>query len=69
MFTPINKFFVENVNPTRTVFYRGENGISFAEFARDVARMANIFAKTQNDTIVLFIPDNIYLFYVCFIDA
>lgn len=66
MFTPINKFFVENVNPTRTVFYRGENGISFAEFARDVARMANIFAKTQNDTIVLFIPDNIYLFYVCF---
>ena len=66
MFTPINKFFVENISPTRTVFYRGKNGISFAEFACDVARMANIFAKIQNDTVVLFIPDDIYLFYVCF---
>ena len=66
MFTEINKLFISNIPSTRTVFYRGDVAVSFGEFSHDVARLANIFSKTDNDTVILFIPDNIYLFYVCF---
>lgn len=66
MFTEINKLFISGIPSTRTVFYRGDTAVSFGEFSHDVARMANIFSKIDNDTVILFIPNNIYLFYVCF---
>lgn len=66
MLAAINKFFISNVEPTRTVFFRGNEAISFTEFSRDVAHMANIFSRVHDDTIILFVPDNIYLFSVCF---
>ena len=66
MFTEINKLFISNISPTRTIFYRGEDAVSFGDFSRDVARMANIFSQTDKDTVILFVPENIYLFYVCF---
>ena len=66
MFTEINKFFTGNIIPSNTVFYRGDKEMSFGEFSNDVARMANIFARTNAHTVILFIPTNIYLFYVAF---
>ena len=66
MLAQINKFFTANIAPTHTVFYRGDRAISFAEFTTDVAHMANIFAKTDAKTVVLFVPDDIYLFYIYF---
>ena len=66
MFAEINKFFINNIAPTRTVFYRDGTGVSFHEFSNDVARMANIFARTDAKTVILFIPNDIYMFYVTF---
>lgn len=66
MFTEINKFFVGDVAPTHTVFYRGDAKVSCAEYSDDVARMANIFARVDAKTLILFIPTNIYLFHVAF---
>ena len=62
----INKFFISNIAPNHTVFYRGDDAVYFGDFSRDVARMANIFARIKSDTVILFIPDNIYLFHVAF---
>lgn len=66
MFAEINKFFISNINPIHTVFYRGGNKVSFGEYSNDVARMANIFAHIDTKTVVLFIPTDIYLFHVAF---
>ena len=66
MFVKINKFFIDNIAPTHTVFYRGDTRISFDEYSRDVAHMANIFARVKSDTVILFVPDDIYLFFVYF---
>ena len=64
--TPINKIFISDINPTRTAFYCGDKTVSFGEFSHDVAHMANIFARIKSDTVILFIPDDIYLFFVYF---
>ena len=66
MFTEINKFFISDITPNHTVFYRGGDKVSFREFSDDVARMANVFARTNAKTVILFIPENIYLFHVAF---
>lgn len=66
MFTEINKLFISNISSTRTVFYRDSVAVSFAEFSRDVARMANIFSRTDANPVILFIPDDIYMFCVYF---
>ncbi len=66
MSTDINKFFIGNIAPNRTVFYRGAHAISYVEFSSDVARFANIFAGIDGDTVILFVPDDIYLFCVYF---
>ena len=64
--TPINRFFIENIVPSHTVFYRNGAAVSFDEFSKDVARMANVFARNDEKNIILYIPDDIYLFFVCF---
>ena len=66
MFVAANRFFTDNIDPTRTVFCRGGDAVSFREFSSDVARMANVFARTNAKAVILFIPDDIYLFYVAF---
>ena len=66
MFAEINKFFISNINQNHTVFYRGDDKISFGEFSGDVARMANVFSRVSAKTVVLFIPTDIYLFHVAF---
>ncbi len=66
MFAEINKFFISNINPNHTVFYRGDDRVSYGEFSGDVARMANIFSRVRAKTVVLFIPTDIYLFHVAF---
>ena len=66
MFTEINKLFISNVAPTHTAFFCGGNAVSFGDFSRDVAHMANIFSRDNTNTVILFVPDNIYLFFVCF---
>ena len=66
MFAEINKFFISNINPNHTVFYRGDDKVSYDEFSGDVARMANIFSRVRAKTVVLFIPTDIYLFHVAF---
>ena len=47
-------------------FFHGGKKIKFSEFAIDVARYARLFSKINSTDVVLFIPENIYLFYVCF---
>ena len=66
MFTEINKFFISNMESTRTLFCCDQNNVTFAKFSSDVARMANIFVRINSNTVILFIPNNIYLFCVCF---
>ena len=66
MFVEINKFFINNIASTQTVFYRGGTAVSFHEFSNDVARMANIFVRRNTTTVILFIPNDIYMFYVTF---
>ncbi|MCR4917855.1 MAG: hypothetical protein K5912_02835, partial [Alphaproteobacteria bacterium] len=66
MFTEINNFFTSDIPLTHTVFYRGSNTVSFGGFSRDVACMANVFSKIEKDTVILFVPDDIYLFFVYF---
>ena len=66
MFVAANRFFTDNIDPTRTVFYRGGKAVSFREFSSDVAHMANVFARTNAKAVILFIPNDIYLFYVTF---
>jgi len=66
MLNQINKIFSENVNDNRIVFYNKENSISFAQYKKDVAKYANHFSTIPDKEVVVYIPDNLYLFYVCF---
>ena len=66
MFAEINKFFISNIAPTRTVFYHAGMAVSFHEFSNDVTRHANIFARMDTKAVILFIPNDIYMFYVTF---
>ena len=66
MFTQINKFFISDIEPTRHVFYCSDTQVSFGEYSKHVARMANIFARINTDTVILFVPDDNYLFFVYF---
>lgn len=66
MFNQINNFFNNNLNDNRVVFYNHESAISFAQYKNDVAKYANYFCGLSDKEIVVYIPDNLYLFYVCF---
>ena len=66
MFIDANKLFTSNMPSNHNLFYRGDKTVSFAEFSHDVAHYANIFARVDSNSVILFIPDDIYLFYVCF---
>ena len=69
MFTPINRLFVETQENNRIVFYNAEKPVYFEKYKNDVAKYANLFSKIQNDTVVMYIPDDLYFFYVCFMAA
>lgn len=66
MFTPINKIFVTNTNEKHIVFYNDGTPIYMQQYKDDVARYANLFTTIPTQEIVLYIPDDLYLFYVCF---
>lgn len=70
MFTSINRIFVENTGNDRIVFYNNEKPVYFSTYMQDVAKYANHFSKNiKNTQVVIYIPDNLYLFYVCFMAA
>jgi len=69
MFTPINRLFVENQEQDRIIFFKKEKPVSFSTYMHDVACYANQFSQIQNNSVIIYIPDNLYLFYVCFMAA
>ena len=69
MFTPICKLFLDNIDANRIIFYKSDGIVHFGEYIKDVAKYANHFSKIPSNQIVIYIPDNFYLFYVCFMAA
>lgn len=70
MFTPINRLFLDNIDTNRVVFCKSDGVIRFGEYMEDIAKYANHFSKNISDLqVVIYIPDNFYLFYVCFMAA
>ncbi len=69
MFTPINRVFIETIDKDRIVFYKNEQPVSFETYMNDVAKYACYFNTIQNDNVVIYIPNDLYLFYVCFMAA
>ncbi|MBR6412547.1 MAG: acyl-CoA synthetase [Alphaproteobacteria bacterium] len=47
-------------------FILGDNKISFQKFQSDVQKYAAIFQKVDKSSVILYIPDDLYLFYCCF---
>ena len=66
MFNQINNFFNQNFDENRIIFYNGKSTVSFAQYKKDVAKYANYFSTLSDKSIIVYIPDNLYLFYVCF---
>ena len=69
MFTAINKLFLDNIDNNRIVFLKNDGVVHFGTYMKDVAKYANHFSKIPENQVVIYIPDNLYLFYVCFMAA
>ena len=70
MFNSISRIFIETQDKNRIVFYKSDGAVCFDDFMQDVAKYANHFSKNiSNKNVVIYIPDNLYLFYVCFMAA
>ena len=70
MFNPINRFFLEKPTQNRIVFYKSDAPVYFNQYIQDVAKYANHFSNNiDGDNVVIYIPDDLYLFYVCFMAA
>lgn len=69
MFTTINRLFLDNIDQDRIVFYKTGDVVRFGSYMRDVAKYANHFSKIPESQVVIYIPENLYLFYVCFMAA
>ncbi|MBO4672702.1 MAG: acyl-CoA synthetase [Alphaproteobacteria bacterium] len=57
--------FSHHRNDNGALFCGGRNA-SWGEFVTDVARAANYFSRIQRDTVILYVPNDMYLFCVCF---
>lgn len=66
MINQISKFFIENTDSNRILFYNKGNKITMQQYMDDVAKYANLFSHINDTSVVLYIPDNLYLYYVCF---
>ncbi len=66
MTNQISKFFIENIDNNRILFLDKSRTITMRQYMNDVAKYAKLFSKISDDVLVLFIPDNLYLYYVCF---
>ena len=69
MFTTINRLFLDDIDQDRIVFYKTGDVVRFGSYMRDVAKYANHFSKIPESQVVIYIPENLYLFYVCFMAA
>ena len=57
----------ENHYDGRTVFVYGDKKVAFDDFRKDVAAYAYFFKNNITATeVILYLPNNVYLFYVCF---
>ena len=59
----INDMLLPDSNAT---LFCGDCNITVGQFVADVARFAKYFSNIQDDTVILYIPDNLRLFCVCF---
>ena len=66
MLSEINKFFISDIPHNRPLFYRNNRTVCFDEFKMDVARYSNVFSRMNTHDVILFVQDDIYLFFVCF---
>ena len=69
MFTPINRLFLDNIDNDKIVFFDMEKPVVFRTYMQDVAKYAKHFNKIPDDQVIIYIPDNLYLFCVCFMAA
>ncbi len=68
MFRPINKLFTDTTE-NKIVFYNAGQAVDFNTYKNDVAKYANLFSKIPEQMVIMYIPDDLYLFYVCFMAA
>ncbi len=52
--------------PNYVPFIDGDKRISFTQFQNDIKSYCFALQKIESSSAILYIPDNIYLFYVCF---
>ena len=55
-------FFAENNTP----LFCGGMRVTVGQFSADIARFAKHFSHIDSDTVILYIPNNFYLFCACF---
>ena len=56
----------QSVSLDYPVFLKNDKAISFKKFQNNVAKYAGFFKTLDTDSIILYISDDLYLFYVCF---
>ncbi len=66
MTNQISKFFIENIDNNRVLFIDKSRTISMNQYMLDIAKYANHFSNISDNAVVLYIPDDLYLYYVCF---
>ena len=49
-----------------SALFCGRTNVSWKEYLKDVSCYSNLFSKIKTKTIILYIPNNFYLFCVCF---
>ena len=62
----LDSLFMEHKNDSRPLFLGAGGGVCWNRFVADVGRFAAYFTKIESDTVILYIPNNFYLFCVCF---
>ncbi len=62
----IIELFMAHEQDSKPLFCGAGGDISWKKFISDVGRFAQYFTKIDSDTVILYIPNNFYLFCVCF---
>ena len=62
----MNDILKNNFNSDLPLFCGTNNNVSWKEYIHDVARFSKYFKNVKNDIVILYIPDDFYMFCVCF---
>lgn len=62
----IDSIFMSHQQDHKLLFRGAGHNVSWARFVADIARFSLYFTKIESDTVILYIPNDFYLFCVCF---